>query len=87
MKFNLEETQILLQILKHHLESSNLIEINKETTYLNLIEKLENGEYIKGRLLNFLQNEISNADFIFENTEKIQFENLIKKIKFKSTPR
>lgn len=87
MKFNLEETQILLQILKHHLESPNLIEINKETTYLNLIEKLENGEYIKGRLLNFLQIEITNSDFNVNSLNKIIVETILKKVKFKATPR
>ncbi|WP_177764180.1 hypothetical protein [Flavobacterium sp. I3-2] len=87
MKFNLEETQILLQILKHKLESPNLIEINKETTYLNLIEKLENGEYIKGRLLNFLQIEITNSDFNVNSLNKIIVETILKKVKFKATPR
>lgn len=87
MKFNLEETQILLQILKHHLESSNLIDINKETTYLNLIEKLKNGEYIKGRLLNFLYTEIATSDFNVNSFDKIIVETILKKVKFKATPR
>lgn len=87
MKLNIEETQILIQILKYNLESSALIEINKESTYQNLIEKLENREYIKGRLLNFLYTEISTSNFDVNYLDKIMLEAILKKIRFKATPR
>lgn len=87
MKFNIEETQLLIQILKHKLSSPNLIESNKEITYQTLLEKLENGEYIKGRLLNFLFTEVTSSDFIYDDLNKLKTEEILKKIKFKATPR
>lgn len=87
MKFNLEETKLLIQILKHNLETINLIEVNKKITYQNLIEKLDKGEYVKGRLLNFLYTEIISSNLKFDDLINLEIENLIKKIKFKATPR
>ena len=87
MKFNIEETQLLIQILKYNLNSTNLIESNKEITYQTLLEKLENGEYIKGRLLNFLYIEITSSELKHEFLNEKKLEEIVKKIKFKATPR
>jgi len=87
MKFNIEETQLLLQILNYNLDLINLVETNKEITYQILLEKLENGEYIKGRLLNFLYTEISISDIKLNTAKKDELEIILKKVKFKATPR
>ncbi|RRJ91969.1 hypothetical protein EG240_04075 [Paenimyroides tangerinum] len=87
MKFNIEETQILIQILKYNLNNTSLIESNKEITYQTLLEKLENGEYIKGRLLNFLYIEIISSELKHEFLNERKLEEIVKKIKFKATPR
>lgn len=87
MKFNIEETQLLIQILKYNLNSTNLIESNKEITYQTLLEKLGNGEYIKGRLLNFLYIEIISSELKHEFLNEKKLEEIVKKIKFKATPR
>lgn len=86
MKFNIEESQILLHLLKHNL-SLNLIDTKKEITYQTLLEKLESGDYVKGRLLHFLYTEISDSVINLESTNKNMLETILKKIKFKATPR
>ena len=87
MKFNIQETQILIQILKYNLNNTSLIESNKKITYQTLLEKLENGEYIKGRLLNFLYIEIASSKLNHEFLNGRKLEEIVKKIKFKATPR
>lgn len=87
MKFNIQETQLLIKILKFNLEKKNPLKVNKEISYQTIIEKLENGDYIKGRLLNFLLTEITASDFYLDESNKLKTEEIVKKIKFKATPR
>lgn len=87
MKFNKEEINILVKILKYNLQLNDLIESQKEITYQTLFEKLEKGEYIKGRLLNFLFTEVSTSDFKFNDFQDSDLLLILKKIKFKATPR
>jgi len=87
MKFNKEEVNILVKILKYNLQLNDLIESQKEITYQTLFEKFEKGEYIKGRLLNFLFTEVSTSDFKFNNFQDSDLLLILKKIKFKATPR
>lgn len=87
MKFNKEEINILVKILKYNLDIYELIESQKEITYQTLFEKLEKGEYIKGRLLNFLFTEVSASDFKFNDFQDSDLLLILKKIKFKATPR
>jgi len=78
MRFNDNETQLLLHILKT---------INPHSTFDLLIEKLELNEYVKGRLLNLLFTEITKVNFVFNDARDIEIQILLKKIKFKATPR
>lgn len=78
MRFNDKETQLLLLVLKN-LNSSSTIDL--------LIEKLGENEYIKGRLLNQLFLELTKAEFVFDDSQNELLQILLKKIKFKATPR
>nr|WP_297306156.1 hypothetical protein [uncultured Flavobacterium sp.] len=84
MKFNINETQVISNILNKKLEDDNSKTDTNQIIYL--INQLNKQEYIKGRLLKVLYNEIieelaNNS----ENTNEIK--NLASKIKFKVTPR
>jgi len=77
MRFNETETQLLLCVL-HPL---------KQPALALLVEKLKQNEYIKGRLLNQLYAEIVKAHCVFNDDRDVELEMLLKRIKFKATPR
>jgi len=82
MKFSNAESVILIKILQN-----NNVDAQKEITYHILLDKLLKGEYIKGRLLNFLLLEINSPKEDVDGSSSIEFKEIIKKIKFKATPR
>jgi hypothetical protein len=78
MRFTEYETKLLLALLK---------ESNQTDTIDLLIEKLSRNEYIKGRMLNLLYLEISKSIPNFNEEQTINYTTLLKRIKFKATPR
>jgi hypothetical protein len=78
MRFTEYETQLLLTILNG---------LNKTDTIDLLIEKLKENEYIRGRMLNLLYLEASKVTPELDTEQTINFTTLLKRIKFKATPR
>ena len=85
MKFSLSETQLFLYIFEKS-SSQNQNEIYK-TNLQHIITQLNEGAYIKGRLLHFLYTEIKNATVSLNNDQILLLENVLKRVKFKATPR
>lgn len=85
MKFNKIETALLIYILNSHLKQIN--STIKLPSYDNLFTKLEKGEFVKGRLLNFLYSEISQVKVDLNSNQIEILDSLLKRIKFKATPR
>lgn len=76
MRFTTRETELLLHILRQ-----------TNATLTTLIEKLEQNDYIRGRLLNQLFLEISKNESFYNDNRDVEIKTLLKRIKFKATPR
>ena len=84
MKFSITESVILLAILKNAF--NNETDKNKQEALDLLTQKIEQQEYIKGRLLKSLYTEVVKHMNDLEVTD-VTLETLANRIKFKATPR
>lgn len=82
MRFNEQDTQILLFLL-----SQIKVTPQNQPNIQALTDKLNQNEYIKGRILFFMYTEIVKLNYAFTDDKKVQVEQLLKSIKFKATPR
>ncbi len=82
MRFNEQDTQILLFLL-----SQIKVTPHNQPNIQALKDKLNQNEYIKGRILFFMYTEIVKLNYSFKEDKKVQVEQLLKSIKFKATPR
>ena len=82
MRFNEQDTQILLFLL-----SQIKVTPQNQPNIQALTDKLNQNEYIKGRILFFMYTEIVKLNYSFTDHKKVQVEQLLKSIKFKATPR
>ena len=78
MRFNTEETELLLTILKPLLHLDHVI---------ILVEILTKNEYVRGRNLNILYDKLSKSSIIFNDERDEKLKLILKRIKFKATPR
>ncbi|UYW02398.1 hypothetical protein K5I29_05750 [Flavobacterium agricola] len=77
MRFTEQETALLLLLLH-----------NKDNSYYDLLlNKLQQNEYIKGRLLHQLYDALLDAQVVFNDERDTMLVSLLKRIKFKATPR
>lgn len=87
MQFNTTDTTLLLFILSKISATATHESKLKIEQFLLIQTKLNNNEYVKGKLLNFLFNELNQSNFELNEDQKTAFESLMKRIKFKATPR
>lgn len=94
MKFSQIESEILTFILNKNIESynSNLVKSDygfdlKNDSIQIIIDNLLEGAFIRGRLLNLLYAEISTTLVVFNDVRDESLRVILKKIKFKATPR
>lgn len=87
MRFNTADTTLLLFIIPLILDRLSEESTIKVEQFDLITLKLNENEYIKGKLLNFLYNELNRFNLTFDTPQKLDFESLLKRIKFKATPR
>ena len=87
MRFNSSDSALLLLILTQILQNLSTENTLKTEQFSLIIERIKAEEYIKGKLLNFLFMELNRRDFKLNSMQEIEFEALLKRIKFKATPR
>jgi len=87
MRFNSQDTALLLAIIEKIIDTLTADQIAKKEQLILIIEKLKQNEYIKGKLLNLLFNVLIRGTYENSATDKLTIEDLIKRIKFKATPR
>lgn len=82
MRFNESDTLLILELL-NRVSFSEIKQMNVQL----VIDKLKNNEYIKGKILQFLFTELNKLDFTFNDARDLEVATLLKRIKFKATPR
>lgn len=78
MRFNTEETELLLAILKPLLHLDQVV---------ILVDILSKNEYVRGRNLNILYDKLSKSTMVFNDERDEELKLILKRIKFKATPR
>lgn len=78
MRFNTEETELLLAILNPLLHLDQVV---------ILVDILSKNEYVRGRNLNILYDKLSKSTMVFNDERDEKLKLILKRIKFKATPR
>lgn len=85
MQFSISETQIIVAVLQQLLLQTT--DANTQENLRLLIDKLQQNEYIRGRMLKILYLFLLNAPFTFNDSRDVSLKQILPKIKFKATPR